>query len=249
VSERKEKGGDASLEVRDGDFGAIAQPLTNVHTKKPQPKADRGRRGKLNADKRERKQAEKSRKAEQAASEPVPTDSRFLVIGKIVGAQGLKGEVKVYPESDFPERFVQPGRRWLLRAEHTAPEPLELLRGRHVDGKGLYVMQFAEVGDRTQAEALKDCTLLVPVGDRPPLEDDEFHILDLIGLAVFDQTTQTLIGTVVSIISAGNDLLEVERVDSESKTTLLIPFVKPIVPIVDLRQRRIEITPPPGLIE
>ncbi|HEY9659223.1 MAG TPA: ribosome maturation factor RimM, partial [Allocoleopsis sp.] len=38
----------------------------------------------------------------------------WLEIGKIVGVQGLKGEVRIYPNSDFPERFEQPGKRWLL---------------------------------------------------------------------------------------------------------------------------------------
>jgi 16S rRNA processing protein RimM len=68
---------------------------------------------------------------------------------------------------------------------------------------------------------------------------------------VFDQATQALIGTVSSIIQAGNTLLEVQRDAAEAKkqSTVLIPFVEAIVPIVDLQQRRIEITPPPGLIE
>ncbi|WP_347240282.1 ribosome maturation factor RimM [Phormidium sp. FACHB-592] len=172
-------------------------------------------------------------------------------MGKVVAAQGMKGEVRVYPESDFPERFLIPGTRWLQRSPSTAPEPIELVRGRYLDGKGLYVVQFAGVTDRDQAEALRDGQLFVPEGDRPPLEEGEFHILDLIGLAVFDQATQVLIGTVSSIIQAGNTLLEVQRNAAEAtkQPTVLIPFVEAIVPLVDLQQRRIEITPPPGLIE
>lgn len=175
----------------------------------------------------------------------------FLPIGKIVAAQGMKGEVRVYPESDFPERFLEPGTRWLLRSHASQPEPIELIRGRYLDGKRLYVVQFAGVTDRTQAEALRDGQLFVPEGDRPPLEEGEFHILDLIGLEVFDQTTQVLVGTVISIIQAGNDILEVQRDQTgvEKAQTLLIPFVDAIVPVVDLQQRRIEVTPPPGLIE
>jgi 16S rRNA processing protein RimM len=224
--------------------------------------------------------------------------SEWLEIGKIVGVQGLKGEVRLYPDSDFPERFEQPGRRWLLRPDAAEPEPIELLSGRYIPNKRLYVLQFAGITDRTQAEALRDCRLLVSASDRPTLDEDEFHVLDLIGLEVFDQSTQALIGVVVNVMSAGNDLIEVERVTSPSLTsqpaeamtdvmtdvmvevatevtteiatevttvpdqprpgrsaqkrdrsTVLIPFVKAIVPVVDLAQRRIEITPPPGLIE
>jgi 16S rRNA processing protein RimM len=180
-------------------------------------------------------------------------DRSFLEIGKIVSPQGLKGEVRVYPSSDFPERFEEPGRRWLLRPGKTEPEPIELVSGRYLAGKGLYVLQFAGVCTCDQAEALRNCMLLVPASDRPVLAADEFHILDLIGLSVIDQESQDVIGTVISVFSAGNDLLEVQRPDpadpSRKAVTVLIPFVKAIVPVVDLNQRRIEVTPPAGLIE
>lgn len=175
------------------------------------------------------------------------TMADWLEVGKIVGAQGLRGEVKIRPDSDFPERFEEPGPRWLL-APGSDPRPVELLHGRYVTGKGIYVVQFAEITDRTQAEAIQGQQLVVPTSDRPPLEEDEFYVPDLIGLTVFDQQTQTLIGTVVNIIPAGNDLLEVERASNPDQK-ILIPFVTPIVPVVDLEQRRIEITPPPGLVD
>jgi 16S rRNA processing protein RimM len=170
----------------------------------------------------------------------------FIEIGKIVGAQGLAGEMRVYPSSDFPERFLEPGSRWLLAPGAVQPQSVELVKGRYLEGKGLYVVQVAGVTHRDQAEALRNSIFLVSESDRPVLEDNEFHILDLIGLQVFDQLSQALVGTVVNVISAGNDLLEVER---NTGKTVLIPFVQAIVPIVDLPQRRIEITPPGGLIE
>lgn len=197
-----------------------------------------------------KRQKAEGRRQKVGTPQLIPLLPQFLPIGKIVAAQGMKGEVRVYPESDFPERFLAPGTRWLQRSPSTPPEPIQLVRGRYLDGKGLYVVQFAGVSDRNQAEALRDGQLFVPEGDRPPLEEGEFHILDLIGLDVFDQATQTLIGTVISIIQAGNDLLEVQRpAEAEKLQTVLIPFVEAIVPMVDLQQRRIEITPPPGLIE
>lgn len=175
----------------------------------------------------------------------------FLEIGRIVAPQGLRGELRVYPETDFPERFLEPGKRWLLRPQQQTPESVNLIQGRYLNGKGLYVVQLEGVSDRDQAEKLKDCKLLVQSGDRPPLAEDEFHVSDLIGLPVFDQANQILIGEVVAVIPAGNDLLEVRYGNSlEGKPeTVLIPFVKAIVPIVNLQQQRIEITPPDGLVE
>lgn len=173
---------------------------------------------------------------------------RFIEVGKIVAPQGLKGEMRVYPNTDFPERFLAPGKRWLLRPGSSEPQPITLLRGRYLDGKGLYVVQLEGINTITDAEGLRDSKLMVPEGDRPTLEDGEFHIPDLIGLEVFDQVTQTLVGTVISLIPAGNHLLEVQRPDPKA-STVLIPFVMAIVPVVDLHRRRLEITPPIGLID
>ena len=176
-------------------------------------------------------------------------NSEWLEVGKIVAPQGLKGDVRVYPDSDFPERFVEPGQRWLLRPNAAQPEPIQLVSGRYLSGKGLYVLKFAGIDTCDQAEALRDCRLMVSRGDRPALEADEFHVADLVGLEVFDQASQTLVGIVTDVFSAGNDLLEVALSQPDGKTSpVLIPFVRAIVPIVDLDNRRIEITPPAGLL-
>ncbi|MDJ1183347.1 ribosome maturation factor RimM [Roseofilum casamattae] len=205
------------------------------------------------------------------------TENEWIEVGKIVAAQGLYGELRVYPDSDFPERFLEPGTRWIQRLGQAKPEPMELIDGRFIPGKGLYVIALEGIENRTQAEALKQAKLLVPIGDRPQLDDGEFHVRDLVGLPVFQQDTGEELGVVVNLIPAGNDLLEVKlnstpaakveeekpvpvvpnrkskirktRRKSPKPNTILIPFVEAIVPVVDLEQGRIEITPPPGLIE
>ena len=212
--------------------------------------------------------------------------SEWIEIGKIVAAQGLDGEVRVYPDSDFPERFIEPGKRWILRPNKSEPEPIEFLGGRYIPGKGLYAVEVEGVEDRDGAEALRGCKLFVEKTDRPYLEPDEFYVQDLIGMEVFNQLTGEILGKVSDIIPAGNDLLEIEtnltppetvvaelekpkqpetlkakadprntrpprktRVKQAKSTKILIPFVEEIVPIVDLEQGRIEILPPPGLLE
>lgn len=201
-------------------------------------------------------------------------ESEWLEVGTIVTAQGLKGEVRVYPNSDFPERFETPGKRWLLRPGETQPQAIELLKGQYLPDKKLYLVEFAGIEDRNQAEALRGSRLMVPQSDRPALGEDEYHVLDLIGLEVFNQLTGEAFGTVVDVIPAGNDILEVqphsqtlpvtaapsvENIDSQKgrkpqlrspkPKTVLIPFVKAIVPVVDLQSGRIEMTPPPGLLD
>jgi len=177
----------------------------------------------------------------------------WLEIGKIVAPQGLAGEVRVYPESDFPERFEEPGTRWLLRPGDMSPQPIELLSGRYIEGKNLYVLKLKGVNHRSQAEMLRGSLLFVPMSDRPQLGDDEYHVLDLIGLEVFMQESGQLVGVVVDIIAAGNDLLEVKLdqsfAEDKAGKIVTIPFVMAIVPVVDLENRRVEITPPIGLLE
>jgi len=184
----------------------------------------------------------------------------WLEIGRIVAPQGLNGEMRVYPETDFPERFEVPGTRWLLRPGEKNPVQVELLKGRYLDGKKLYVIKLEGVESREQVEELCDCKLMVPASDRPTLNEDEYHVLDLIGIQVYLQETGELVGKVVDVITTGHDLLEVEvpgeeevpqqgKKKTKSKTNILIPFVKAIAPVVDLSARRIEITPPTGLLE
>lgn len=194
---------------------------------------------------------------------PQPDD--WIEIGRIVAPQGLNGEMRVYPDTDFPERFLAPGDRWLLRPGHTDPEVMQLISGRFLAGKGLYVIKLKGINYRDQAEALRDAQLLIAAGDRLELAPDEFHVADLVGLTVKLQATGADIGTVVDIYAAGNDLLairlfpEVMAAAPESlsyppkrkpkqEPPLLVPFVAEIAPIVDLDAGYVVIDPPKGLL-
>jgi 16S rRNA processing protein RimM len=188
-------------------------------------------------------------------------NQELLVVGRVVAAQGLRGELRVNPLSDFPERFTRPGRRWLRpaqgrRGDTAEAAAVELLSGRQLPGKELFVIRLEGVNDRSSAEALVGQELLVPAADRPKLARGEFHLLDLVGLEVrlleisdAESPAQAgrCIGTVKDLIHAGNDLLEVEL--TAGGAPLWIPFVRAIVPEVQLEAGWIGITPPPGLLE
>lgn len=186
-------------------------------------------------------------------SDAPPPD--LLVVGRLVAAQGLQGELRVLPLSDFPERFTLAGRRW-LRQRSDAARPVQLLGGRQLPGRELFVVQLAGIGSRAAAEALVGAELLVRASDRPPLAPGEFHLLDLVGLEVrllqeAGGAEAPPIGRVTNLIHAGNDLLEVEQAGAEGGPSrrLLIPFVAAIVPEVHLQAGWIGITPPPGLLD
>jgi 16S rRNA processing protein RimM len=186
-----------------------------------------------------------------AAALPPPPD--LLVVGRLVAAQGLTGELRVLPLSDFPERFTRPGPRW-LQGKGQPAVAVTLSRGRQLPGRELFVVRLAGIDDRSAAEAVVGHELLVPASDRPRLAPGEFHLLDLVGLEVrlLDAPGAAPIGTVRDLIHAGNDLLEVELLAAEPEgpgRRVYVPFVAAIVPVVKLEEGWIGLTPPPGLLD
>ncbi|MBR8829817.1 MAG: Ribosome maturation factor RimM [Chroococcopsis gigantea SAG 12.99] len=179
----------------------------------------------------------------------------LLEVGTIVAPQGMQGQVRVLSESDFPERFEKPGKRWLKSPVDGSIQEIQLVSGRYIPGGKLYVVTLDGVDTRDSAEALKGYKLLVDKSDRPRLKKDEYHVEDLINLEVYHELTGEKIGVVTNIFWAGNDLLEVslnadgQPAEEKPNKKILVPFVKEIVPVVNLETKRVAINPPPGLME
>ncbi|CCI35474.1 MAG: ribosome maturation factor RimM [Microcystis sp.] len=187
-------------------------------------------------------------------------EENWLEIGTIVAPQGLEGELRVLSVSDFPERFQKRGIRGIQGAQGGEIQEITLLRGRELPGKNVYVIKLEGVENREQAEALRGYKLWANKLEKPRLKADEYHVSELVNLEVYHHLTGEKIGVVVDIFWAGNDILAVQleanlaplkkkSSSSDSEARALVPFVKEIVPLVDLKAARIEITPPPGLLE
>ncbi|TGG93750.1 MAG: ribosome maturation factor RimM [Aphanocapsa feldmannii 277cV] len=172
-------------------------------------------------------------------------ERQWLEVGCVVGAQGLRGEIRVLPLSEFPERFLEPGRRW-LRDRQGRIRAVVLEHGRRLPGRNLYALRLRGILDRTAAQGLVRQMLLVSAEDRPALAEGEFHLCDLLGLEARLAAEGTAIGVVRDLHHAGNDLLELELHDGRRR---LIPFVDSIVPELRLSEGWLLITPPPGLLE
>ena len=106
---------------------------------------------------------------------------KWITIGELVAPQGLKGDIRINPSSDFPERFTKPGKRWI---QHDKEKPIEikLLNGKQIPGKSIYILSFDGISNRNSAEKIIGWKLLVPINSRPILEKEEFHYLDLMDL-------------------------------------------------------------------
>ncbi|KAL8192239.1 hypothetical protein R6Q57_027906 [Mikania cordata] len=191
-------------------------------------------------------------------------ESQFVEIGYISSAHGLQGEVRVKPNTDFPEmRFSEPGRRWLKQQllGREIIQEVELLEGRGHHGQKSWIVKFNNIDKVEQAQQLVGSTILVSDEDRPELEEGDFYTRDLVGMRVTLKETGEPVGTVVSVFDAGgSDLLQVkldlslEMIDKngslKSEAPLVwIPFVEAIVPHVDLNSREMLISPPKGLLE
>ena len=170
---------------------------------------------------------------------------KWMLIGEIIAPQGLKGDIRIKPSSDFPERFTKPGKRW-IRKSNELPTEIKLKKGKLIPGKSIYVLSLEGVSNRSSAEKIIGWRLVVPADSRPNLNDDEYHYFDLIGLEARRGPKKTLIGHVTDLINGGNDLLEIELVQGKK---VLVPFVKEIVPEIEIKEKWLLINPPPGLLE
>lgn len=163
-----------------------------------------------------------------------------VVVARIGKAHGLKGEVTVQLHTDSPEeRFVK-GAQFLTDPVKVGPLTLRSARVHN----GIYLLAFDQAPDRTAAEGLRGTKLLAEADEL--VEDDAWYEEDLLGFdVVLDDGTK--VGVVKGLESREvQDLLIVDGVDGYD---ILVPFVEEIVPEVDEDERRVIITPPPGLLE
>ena len=170
----------------------------------------------------------------------------LVVVGRIGRPQGIKGEVTVEVRTDDPEARFAPGATLL-----SDDGPLTVAQSR--DHSGKLVVLFDGVADRNDAELLRGRVLQVDARTLPPLDDeDEYYDSQLIGLDV-EQSDGTCLGTVLDVLHLPQgDVLAVERptrLTTPKGPELLIPFVKEMVPVVDLAGHRVVVELPEGLLE
>ena len=172
----------------------------------------------------------------------------WLIVGLITSCHGINGQVKVKSLSDFEERFLEPGLRW-LRKENEPPSKIELISGFKNPGKETFILKFKGISNRNHAEKLKKHKILVKANKLPKLNKEEFHLLELINLQVkmLENEELKIIGKVIDLENEKNNLLVIELFKNQKK--VLIPFVKEIVPLVDIKNNFIIIKPPKGLLE
>jgi 16S rRNA processing protein RimM len=165
----------------------------------------------------------------------------MAVIGRIARPHGIRGQMILNADTDFPEERFQPGNEVFI--ERRGVEPLTLTTVRFHRGRPIVGVSGVESID--EAQGLAGLELRVPAERLVRLPAGTFYRHDLIGCRV-----ETRAGTVVGIVSDVNGTLAASRlVVISDDGEILIPLVSQICQEIDAEGRRIVIDPPEGLLE
>ena len=154
-------------------------------------------------------------------SQSAPDDR--IVIGRIGAPHGVRGDLRIIPLTDFPERFAQ--MREVMAGDEllhiTAVKP----QGRNI------LMHFREYDVRETAQRLTGCVLTVPRAEAAPLDEGEYYVFDIVGLTVRDEDGNEL-GTVTDVLRTGsNDVYAVRDAEGHE---LLVPALRTVVQKIDI---------------
>ncbi len=158
-----------------------------------------------------------------------------VLLGAVIGALGLKGEVRVKTFTEVPDKFgaygplhSRDGRKYVVANVRPA--------------KDAAIVQFEGIVSREAAESLRGVELYVARNALPAAEAHEFYHADLVGLRAEDNEGRT-IGRVIAIHNFGaGDVIEIERENGGG--TVMMPFTREIVPTIDMPEGRIVIAAP-----
>ncbi len=163
----------------------------------------------------------------------------YFAVGTIVGAHGVRGELKVVLLTDYPERFA-PGATLLLESD-SGLAPVVIASAR--PHKGMVLVTLASVSTRTAAELLRGRKFMIPEDQAMPLGEHENYLHDLIGLSVETPAGEILGELVEVLLGPANDVYVVAGAHGQ----LLLPALRSVVLDVDLEHGRMVVEVPEGL--
>ena len=175
-------------------------------------------------------------------------NKEWLVVGIITSPHGVEGKLRIKSMSDFKERFIEPGERWIQK-DNQRPILYNLISGFQKPGKDLFIISLKEITTRDKAEKLINHKLLVKTNNIPELNEGEFHVSELLQMKVKIKIDNELkiIGEVCDLITENNQLILIKLYDNDKE--VLVPFVYEIVPEIDKENHFLIINPPKGLLD
>ncbi len=164
---------------------------------------------------------------------PKPAEQQppFLLLGRVLRPHGVRGEVRIEVLTAYPERIV-PGRQVFV-----GPDPQDPLSAtmhtvsRSRKHQNLLILQFTDITDRSSADTLRGQFVMVALENAVPLEEDEFYLFQLIGLAVYTDEDEYL-GRITDVIETGaNDVYVVHGPRGE----VLLPAIDECILELDIK--------------
>lgn len=168
-----------------------------------------------------------------------------LVVGLLKKPHGIKGDALVFPLTDEPAAVFRVGRVLAVLDREGRPTGAEVVVQRSRAHHRAWLLHFDGIDERTSLDGLRERYLGMAAADARPLEDGEYYLHELVGLAV-ETAEGATVGTVAAVLEAPQGwLLNVVEAGRER----LIPFSGGVVRLVDRARKRIVIAPPEGLLE
>ncbi|ERT61817.1 16S rRNA processing protein RimM [Megasphaera vaginalis (ex Srinivasan et al. 2021)] len=165
-------------------------------------------------------------------------EKEFFTIGQIVAPHGVRGDVRIYPDTDFPERFLK------MKSVYIDGRRYDISHARF--HKHVVLMKFAGVDDRNGAERLLRKELQVTREELMPLKKGQHYVFEIIGMAVYD-LGGTRLGTVTDILKTGsNDVYVVTAADGEE---ILLAAIPDVVKNIDTKEKKMTVDPPEWIDE
>ncbi|MGI6308766.1 MAG: ribosome maturation factor RimM [Dethiobacteria bacterium] len=174
---------------------------------------------------------------------------QMAVIGKVIAPFGIKGAVKIYPYTDFPERYRLLKKVKLEGKGFSQFKVIQKAR-RH---KNLWILHFEDCCTRDEAQKLVDLLVKIPSAQRMPLPSGSFYLDEILGLEVIAVGGNKL-GHVQDIMKTGSNDVYVIKKEKEQKQVgdsqeLLVPALKSVVKEINLEKGYILLELPAGLLE
>lgn len=169
---------------------------------------------------------------------------KLINIGKVISPHGIRGEIKVYPYTDYPERHS-----WLewvrVKSERGDWKLFRVEKSRLK--ASWWLLKLERIDTREDAENLRNQHLYILPEERVSLPEDTYYYDQIIGLEVYT-VEGVLLGEIKEILPTGGQDTYVVQ-DKNSGRKYLIPAVKDFLPEINLDQGFLYLDPPEGLLE
>lgn len=159
-------------------------------------------------------------------------DGRLIDIGRIVASHGVRGEFRISPLTDFPERFSDMKTLRLFDGSGSFRLELRIESVRIRPDNGDILVRAEGISDRNQADGLRGLFVKIRSDERVDLQDDEYWIDDLLGLSIVEQETGKKIGVLCEVTSTGGG--DIYSVKLSCGRVFMVPAVREYILSVDV---------------